>query len=759
MNRAVHGDSEVGGFAIIVRTVSTNQVKVNELKVIDENDVQTALENNRVSFSISNSDGKFIKGQYYKVQIAYTDKTSNKNIGHYSTAAIVKCTGEASAVITNDLTQNKNVYSYTGRYENTDINEKVHYYEFNIYDSKSNLYATSGKLIHNSLGDEVTSSQITATDGWILEKSLIENTEYTIQYKVYTVNDLELASPTYTIQDSYAPVPGDFNIELSASMNLDDGFIELSMHSNDNSSLNGNYILSRSSSEDDFSIWHTLHTFRLAQNKSGLIIYQDFTTKQGVEYLYSIQLYNTSKRSERILNREHTILADFEDMFLYDGERQLKIKFNPQVSSFKTTILESKTDTLGGKYPFFFRNGNVGYKEFSISGLLSILSDENNYFTQNNNEAMEYRTVTKAGLSHISDTNKMSVTAENFETERTFKLKVLDWLNNGQPKLFRSPGEGNYVIRLMNVSLSPNATLGRMLHTFSSTAYEIADMSFESLKELKFLPSSTDVTNYGIVNKTINLNDIDIEPLIKDGTKITLPNSSKEIVLCTLPRSKVAYSGRNNTMPMSGIQIIPDGVNEISFASDRNLRLSTISFTYENTQLSTDFDKQISEKVDILTENNIMINDSKLTNLMSRWNTTEGNVTCISKEFFFIEMQRRPQQLIIIKNGRYLSYENQKGIALNASTLYIVVKDEDKLGRDGQIFTQNDQGNGIIIVDDIDCTCIIKTNENIYDYTQLLTQDDEMFSLYNPGVITSFVCGNGVKINVGYRCIKLTEEA
>jgi hypothetical protein len=42
--------------------------------------------------------------------------------------------------------------------------------------------------------------------------------------------------------------------------------------------------------------------------------------------------------------------------------------------------LETKTDTIGGKYPFIFRNGNVEYKEFQISGLLSLLSDENNLF-------------------------------------------------------------------------------------------------------------------------------------------------------------------------------------------------------------------------------------------------------------------------------------------------------------------------------------------------------------------------------------------
>jgi hypothetical protein len=79
-------------------------------------------------------------------------------------------------------------------------------------------------------------------------------------------------------------------------------------------------------------------------------------------------------------NGENIIRADFEHAFLYDGKRQLKIKYNSKVSSLKTTILETKVDTLGGQYPFLFRNGNVHYKEFPISGLISLLSDENSYF-------------------------------------------------------------------------------------------------------------------------------------------------------------------------------------------------------------------------------------------------------------------------------------------------------------------------------------------------------------------------------------------
>ena len=62
-----------------------------------------------------------------------------------------------------------------------------------------------------------------------------------------------------------------------------------------------------------------------------------------------------------------------------------------------------------------------------------------------------------------------------------FKLSVLDWLNNGKVKLFKSPGEGNYLIRLMDTSMSPENALGRMLHNITSTAYECADCNYNNM--------------------------------------------------------------------------------------------------------------------------------------------------------------------------------------------------------------------------------------------------------------------------------------
>jgi hypothetical protein len=83
-----------------------------------------------------------------------------------------------------------------------------------------------------------------------------------------------------------------------------------------------------------------------------------------------LQQYNEHKVfSERRLS--NSVVADFEDLFLYDGTRQLAVRFNPKVSTFRTTLIEQKTETIGSRYPYIVKNGAVNYKELAISGLIS----------------------------------------------------------------------------------------------------------------------------------------------------------------------------------------------------------------------------------------------------------------------------------------------------------------------------------------------------------------------------------------------------
>ena len=83
------------------------------------------------------------------------------------------------------------------------------------------------------------------------------------------------------------------------------------------------------------------------------------------------------------------------------------------------------------------------------------------------------------------DTN---LSNNNIYLERMFREKAEEFLNSFDYLLYRSPTEGNIIIGLMNVSLTPNNTVNRMIYSFSATAYEVLENTLENLNE------------YGIIN-------------------------------------------------------------------------------------------------------------------------------------------------------------------------------------------------------------------------------------------------------------------
>ena len=263
-------------------------------------------------------------------------------------------------------------------------------------------------------------------------------------------------------------------------LDYENGCIHIRMLGGDNEfgtekAVTGAFRILRASNVNNYMSWEEMTRFILFGQKPSQETWTDYTIEQGVTYKYALQQYNDyGLLSSRI--ESAPIQADYEHAYLYDGERQLKIKYNPKVTSFKNTLLESKLDTIGSKHPFIFRNGNVHYKEFPISGLISYWTDEDYLFVKS---------------SQLKNQEKnTSLTTNNILDERTFKLEVLEWLTNGKPKLFRSPNEGNYIIRLLNVSLSPTDSVGRMLHSFSGTAYEIAEFGHDSLVNYNLLSGS-----------------------------------------------------------------------------------------------------------------------------------------------------------------------------------------------------------------------------------------------------------------------------
>lgn len=483
MNRAVSA-TEVLGFKLKIKTVSG--AWVDELTVRyedptgankDEKRIEWArgiIDSQKVDFPLKGRTGlNFNIGQHYKVQLAYIGL--DDTVGIYSSVGVIKYTSTPDVYIENlEFGHiNQHNYSYVGVYSQSsyyisttskvqrDSTEKLYSSYFRITDEDNNIVVQTEEKLHQSFEDEVS---YMSTEEIVVSQDLDVNRSYYIQFLTKSINGLEYPSKKYRIMQRRSISP-DIEMNLVATLDYDNGFISMKMDTKE-PVVSGLFLVSRAASNNGYK-WEEFKRFDLQSMLPEKWSLMDCTIEQGVTYKYSLQQYNENGiYSDRIIS--NGVFADFEDAFLYDGEKQLKIRFNPKVSSFKANVLESKIDTIGSTHPYILRNGNVYYRDFPISGLISHQMDDTELFCSK----------AELGLTEITT----NLTSENLVAERLFKLKVMEWLTNGRAKLFRSPTEGNYIVRLMNTSFSPNDTVGRMLHTFSTNAYEIAKMSMENLE-------------------------------------------------------------------------------------------------------------------------------------------------------------------------------------------------------------------------------------------------------------------------------------
>ena len=478
--------SAVTKFACQIKNYNSSTV----LQTITTDANSAIFDNGEIEFSISNLE----PNSYYKFQIAYMDSDSTIDL-KYSTVAIGKCIGDSDVSIevkSNNTTWSTNAINTLGRtveitYTAPAAAEPLYSYQIKLFDKNNNLQLLedTGEILYNHDNTIGTNSKFYYNRRYYNE-TYDSDKQYILQITTTTVNGyIQINSYTAQEADLIESIAG---YDISLSQNKDNGYvtIQLERGNYDKADENRGLIIERSA---DGLYWDTIKKLHISKDANLTdCFYKDNSVTQGIEYAYRIcefgatnQESNTGSIYSKPTEPKY-ITPQFEDIFLSDSERQLKIRFNPKVSSFKDTILEQKQDTIGGKYPFFFRNGQVKYKEIPISGLISYFMDDEEMF------------ISLEDIGLVKDDKTINLTNDNFAAERKFKLEVMDWLNNGKFKLFRSPSEGTYVVRLMNVSLSPNEQLGRMLHTFSATGYECLDSSdYDSLQKNNVINPFTNI--------------------------------------------------------------------------------------------------------------------------------------------------------------------------------------------------------------------------------------------------------------------------
>ena len=127
-------------FVLRLKTASTNTYLFNPIESMD---FDTA--NSTVTFTIPPSQGALLnEGQYYKVQLAYIDKTNT--MGYLSTLGLIKYTSEPANIYIENMVRgevNSAQKEFVGVYEfGNDTSEKAYSYRFIIRDNNGIIINT-----------------------------------------------------------------------------------------------------------------------------------------------------------------------------------------------------------------------------------------------------------------------------------------------------------------------------------------------------------------------------------------------------------------------------------------------------------------------------------------------------------------------------------------------------------------------------------------------------------------------------------------
>ena len=505
--------NQIKNVQVSLRNQSTNLSALNPklypseimiTNILEDVNVNTA---NKYYIEIKPSDiinNNFIIDQYYKVQLRFTNTDASEvpfqegepqaidawlsenllNFSEWSTVILIR--GISTPTInlkdfdfgmTTDIMSEIGYLQIVGNVSFADPNETetLKSYRITMQDNTSNdiLFDTGN----------IFTSNFANVNGinYVVDYNFQIGLTYIFELEIITENLFTYKDIFYIYINQGQTEP--INLNIGTEIDEENGRIKVNIiNTPEFENFTGQVVIRRSDSKNNFTTWTDLYVVNYNDINSLKIGWYDYTVESGILYLYAVQTIDEQGVRSSMVRTEEPILLVFENIFLTYQDKQLKLKFNPQISTFKRNISESKIDTIGSQFPFIKRNGYVNYLQFSISALIASAMDEEGLFLTREEVY---------GDNHLyyddyNDNNRITK-YNDFIYEKFFRDKVMDFLYEDNVKLFRSPTEGNIIVRLMDTQLQPNQSLGRRIWSFTSNIYEIDNYSMENLDKYNLI--------------------------------------------------------------------------------------------------------------------------------------------------------------------------------------------------------------------------------------------------------------------------------
>lgn len=479
----------------------------------------------------NNGDDKFkvfTVNQYYQVQLQLVKKEEGKKIekSAWSQVTLIRpipAISEFVIELGEKNIQEINKISGEIKYvDDTTVEAIKNYYV--VIKNASGVEVFRTKQINNVLGTKIATR---------LHNCFLSDGNYFLSIEYTTINGYssKTEGKPFTIGISGESAPFTFK-KWNIANNTDIGSVSLEFKfaSDDTFPIGAHYQvdIQRTSEKSLFKTWTQIKSF-LVTSIDGEYKYEDFSIESETVYRYRLIFRPSHEKNkyylvEKFNGKPLEILTKLENIHLLGKDKQLSIKYNPNISGFKYVTQENIANTLGGKYPIVRINGDTKYRQFSLSGTLSFNADYHSFFGGglDSRGAFLSKWMKDDTCTLLFNMDALLNTFSN-ETvdfiknnpssylEKKYRSIAMEFLTDQQPKLFRGMAEETMIVYLSNVSFTPNKQLSREVWDFSCTVTEICEYNRDNLIKYGLLSERLYTTSYILKmaqKKTVDSNGI-----------------------------------------------------------------------------------------------------------------------------------------------------------------------------------------------------------------------------------------------------------
>lgn len=326
------------------------------------------------------------------------------------------------------------------------------------------------------------------------------------------VDDREVYSAINKLKTEYGMEDTGWNLhEDEVSLDLNAGEIDMPMLDGliDKSKVISEIAVLRSVLGEGLLKWEEVTRIK-ASTMQEAVLY-DYFVENGNYYRYALQpiLANGIKGA---ITTFYDMVSTFEGFWLLgENDMQFSFIYNGKIGTMTRRKPKDFIETIAGRFPYSVQASELDYYTFPFSGTLTYHQDVQHLLTaENYTTAISPDPTIPIGFVEIKYGDEMRLNMKNdleemqdgMVMQRAWRNKILDWLTDGKLKILKSEAQGNILVEVSNVKVTPVESLYGLVCDFECDMTQMGLVSEKTLQKYSLRKES--LTKEDLLREAMN---------------------------------------------------------------------------------------------------------------------------------------------------------------------------------------------------------------------------------------------------------------